>query len=320
MRILTSLLFFVASYVMAYEVSITQNGKFLLQIDGEIQEEKYTRHNDAVDAAIEIGLQCGECDVRVVSPTMSVTAKEITPPIEPPPIDPPIIDPPPVDPPPTDALAAYYSLELYNGELVNPKLLGDAVLPPQDVYIEWRGNDISRVNGYCCKPTGGQHHENDIKKTGNTTFTLKLARHAGETKKLELYSDVWAGGEPFRPIYTFFNVDHTIDPPPIGDDITFDWDMPKQRTDDTELKRDEIGGYVVSVSSMESNSKTVLFNTTETEFVLDTGILHPADWAVRVAAFDTTPSRECPEKDIVPYSCGGPLRSDFSNFIKVVVE
>ena len=295
MRYLIMALAFAASSLLAYEVEIKPEGRFRVQVDGELTPEKYRLYNDAVGAAIEIGLRCDECEVRVISPTMSVTAKEITPPIDPPPID-----PPPIDPPPTDVIVAYYSLELYNGELLNPKLLGDAVLPPQDIYIEWRGDGIADVKGYCCKTAGGQHSEGDIKKTGNVTFTLKLSRHAGETKKLELYSDIWANDEPFRPIYTFFNVDHTIDPPPPSTTTSIEWDRPKQRTDNTELKRDEIGGYVVSVSSIESNSKVLLFNTTETEIEIDHSALYPAEWAIKVAAFDTTPSRECPEEDIVP--------------------
>lgn len=317
MRILIAVLFFLSSCIAAYEVSIKQKGKFRLQVDGDIQEQKYTLYNDAVGAAIDKMIDCKECVVYVVSPRFLVERKEVDP-VDPPPV----IIPPPIDPPPTESLEVYYSLTINNGELVGPKLLEGAVLPPQDVYIKWVGDGLDRVKSYCCKPLGGQHNEADIQHLGPTSSVLKLRRHAGEESRLELYTDAWVEGETMQSIYTFFEVDHTAVPPPVDTTTSITWTVPTERVDDTELKRDEIAGYIVKVSSIESNSKVILTNVAGTNFELDHAVLYPAEWAIAVAAFDTTPSRECPEdpEDIIPYSCGGPLTSEFSNFVEVEIE
>lgn len=286
-----------------------------MQVDGEIQEEKYKLYNDAVGAAIDEMRRCEECVILIVSPRFLVERKEVIPP--------PVV-PPPITPPPTEEPVAYYSTTMDDGELVYPRLLEGAVLPPHDVFVKWVGDGISRVQSYCCKPTGGQHSEKDISQVEDTLFVLKLRRHAGEERRLELYSDVWVDDEPHQSIYTFFNVEHTAVPPPIDPVTLITWDAPTERVDNTELKSDEIGGYVVKLSSIESNSSHTIFNLpasqTSIEIDVDNLKLHKAEWEVKISAFDTTPSRECPSENATPYSCGGPLRSDFSNAVTFVVE
>lgn len=323
MRILIALLVFVSGCLMAYDVSIAPKGKYRIQVDGDMRDKKYARYNDAVSTAVEITLRCQGCVVYVVPPKYLVAANEITlPPVEPPiepPIEPPVVIPPPVIPPPTDELNAYYSLALAGGELVNPMLIDDAVLPPQQVYVQWRGKGLDNVNGYCCKPPGGSHSNNDISKTGDTDFTLMLDRHAGEAYRLELYSDVWVDGNKQPGIYKNFFIDTTIELPPV-DSITISWVPPTTRVDNSVLRPSDIGGYVVLVSSIEPDSKVLTFNTQETSLKIDTSAFQPGEWAVKVSAYDTTPSRECPDKNAVPYSCGGPLRSEFTDYVTVVIR
>jgi hypothetical protein len=255
-------------------------------------------------------------------------------PIDPPPIDPPPIDPPPIDPPPEQDPVAMYSYSLTpSGELLAPMTLEGTTLERKPVFMAMSGG-WAGATYYCCKSTIEAHKPGVSDNAWPIVLYADMSAYADTDSQRELYVDLFReDGTTRQNNFANFYIEAAPEPPPIDppidppvvypDGVTMHWTIPDEREDGTPLAVTELSHYVIAYWKDMGDVKYVDVDPGSiSNFDID---LPNGDWTFQIKAVDNTPDVACPDfgeppvipEDHEPYSCGGPLESQWSGQVTV---
>jgi hypothetical protein len=302
------------------ELSLTakNSGYYRLNVDG-VEVSKHTAEREAIESGTNIAKACPDCLVSYVHTYL--VDLEWTPDvvIEPPPIDPPIEPPPEQDP-----VAMYAYTLTAEGELENPLPLEGATLERRPTFLAMTGGWKSATY-YCCKSASEPHRSGVSDNEWPLVLQVDTSTlHDAPGERRELYVDLTRVDDTVRSNnFAYFYIEAAPEPPPIDppidppvvdpDGVTMHWTIPDEREDGTPLAVTEVSHYVIAYWKDMGDVKYVDVEPGSiSNFDID---LPNGAWTFQIKAVDNTPDIACSDplpEDYEPYSCGGPLESQWS--------